>query len=512
VGTPASRLQETQRVTMPPLPSLVTTEPRGLDVRSALAAAQGSAPAHEPESPPAFAPGVVMPPPPPPIFTPEPMRALGAEPLPPPVPDDPQHYEAPVEQLITAPREVVRPPGSRGGPPEIGAVPPRTTEPLIPLIMGDELQPPDESRRGLDDTHPSYQMTSSSGKPPEDTQPRVVLDEAAFRASEPTGEIVVGVAEEEVSISSPGRPKGPRRRAIPSGSQPGLKALSTPGRGGARSVEIKEDTPGSSEPEDSLRVDIEVEEGDEFRDPRENTRKTAMPNWQAEDERREQSENAVRSAERAPSGKRSLAWFVLSLALLAGAGAAVYFTLSRQEMEQLVRSMLGMEKPPPPPEARPITPPPQPVTAPTPATPPEATAPTSPSAPETAALPSPTPAPAETVAASEEPSLGSEEDLFPLPTPSQSTKKAPGQRTKKSQQVRSKEAIELQRDWNRTRTDYAKLTGELGCESPKLALLCRKFDDLKREKEELGDGAYDRDLHNRVKKLRVELQALVKTL
>jgi hypothetical protein len=453
------------------------------------------------------------------------MLALADEPPPPPVPDDPEHYEAPVEQLITAPREVVRPPGSRAGPPELGAVPPRTTEPLIPVILGDELPRPDESRRGLDDTHPSYLMASSPGKPPEDTQPRVVLDEAAFRASEPTGEVVVGVVDDEISISSPGRPKGPRRRAIPSGSQPGLKAVSSPGRGGARSVEIKEDTSGSSEPEDSLRVDIEVDEGDEFRDPRENTRKTAMPNWQAEDERREQRDAAVRSAERASSGKRSLGWLVLSLALLVGAGAAVYFTLSRQEMEQLVRSMLGMGKPPPPPAARPLTPSPQPAsqngppgstapgaTTPAPATPPEAAAPTSPSPPDSMALPSPTPAPAETVAASEEASLIAEEDLVPLPTPSQSTKKTPGQRTKKSQQVRSKEASELQRDWNQTRATYAKLTGELGCESTKLALLCRKFDDLKREKEELGDGAYDRELHNRVKKLRSELQVLAKSL
>jgi serine/threonine protein kinase len=525
MGTPASRLQETQRVTMPPLPppGSITTEPRGLDVSRALAATQqGTAPAHEFASPAAPAAGV--PPPPPPIFTPEPMRALGDEPLPPPVPDDPQHYEAPVEQLITAPREAVRPPGSRGGPPELGAVPPRTTEPLIPVVLGDELLRPDEGRRGLDDTHPSYQMTSSSGKPPEDTQPRVVLDEAAFRASEPTGEIIVGVAEEEVSISSPGRPKGPRRRAIPSGSQPGLKAVSAPGRGGARSVEIKDDAQGSSEPEDSLRVDIEVEEGDEFRDPRENTRKTAMPNWQAEDERREPRGETVRSAERAPSGKRSLGWFVLSLALLVGAGAAVYFTLSRQEMEQLVRSMLGMEKPPPP-EARPLTPPPQPAsqngppgstaagaTTPAPATPPEAAVPMPPSSPESVAFPSPTPAPAETVAASEDPSLGAEEDLGSLPTPSLSPKKTPGSRTKKSQQVRSKEATDLQKEWNQTRAVYAKLTGELGCESTKLALLCRKFDDLKREKEELGDGGYDRDLHNRVKKLRSELSTLLRSL
>jgi hypothetical protein len=309
---------------------------------------------------------------------------------------------------------------------------------LIPVILGDELLRPDEGRRGLDDTHPSYQMASSPGKPPEDTQPRVVLDEAAFQASEQTGEIILGVAEEDVSISSPGRPKGPKRRGIPSGSQPGLKAVSTPGRGGARSVEIKDEAPGSAEPEDSLRVDIEVEEGDEFRDPRENTRKTMMPNWQAEDERREQRDEAVRSAERAPSGKRSLGWFVLSLALLVGAGAAVYFTLSRQEMEQLVRSMLGMEKPPPQ-EARPFTPPPQPASqngppgstapgaaTPAPATPPEAAAPTSPSTPDAVALPNPTPAPAETVAASEEPGLGSEEDLLLLPTPSQSPKKTPG--------------------------------------------------------------------------------------
>jgi hypothetical protein len=232
----------------------------------------------------------------------------------------------------------------------------------------------------------------------------------------------------------------------------------------------------------------------------------------------------VRSAERAPAGKRSLGWLVLSLALLVGAGAAVYFTLSRHEMEQLVRSMLGMEKPPPP-EARPLTPPPQPAsqngppgstaagaTTPAPATPPEAASPTPASPPDPVTVPNPTPAPAEAVAASEEPGLGADEDLVPLPTPSQSPKKTPGSRTKKSTPARSKEATELQKEWIQTRNTYAKLVAELGCENTKLALLCRKYDDLKREKEELGDGGFDKDLYNRLKKLRSELQSLAKSL
>lgn len=505
VGAPASRLQETQRVAMPPVPQgSITTEPRGLDVARALAASQqGAANASAPESPPAPAPAVVMPPPPPAIFTPEPMPALSVGDVPPPIPDDPQHYEAPVE-VVTAPQELPRPSGSRAGPPELAATPPRITEPSMPVILGDPLPRPDESRRGLDDTHPSYQMASAPGKPPEDTQPRVVLDGAAFQSAEATGEIIVGV-EEEVSISSPGRPKGPRRaRGVPTGSQPGVKTA--PGRGGARSVEIKEGVLGGSDPEDSLPVEIEIDEDIELRDPRENTRKTAMPNWQAEDEAR---------AEREPAGRRSLGWFVLSLALLVGAGAAIYSTLSHSEMEQLLRSMFGLEKPVPQ-ETRPLGSQPAPAsqggapgaTPPAPAAPSEGSAPTA----SPASEPAPPSAPGEAAAASEEPSLGVEDDLVPLPSPPQVAKKSSGSRYRKSQPARSKEATELQRDWNQTRSVYAKLTGELGCESTRLALLCRKFEDMKREKEELGDTGYDKDFHLRVKKLRSELGALLRSL
>ncbi|HYO67225.1 MAG TPA: hypothetical protein VEU33_14210, partial [Archangium sp.] len=121
-------------------------------------------------------------------------------------------------------------------------------------------------------------------------------------------------------------------------------------------------------------------------------------------------------------------------------------------------------------------------------------------------------APAETAAASEDPSLGVEDELFPLPTPPQATKKAPGSRSKKQQPARSKDAVELQKDWNQTRSVYAKLTGELGCESTKLALLCRKFEDLRRERDGLGESGYDKDFHQRVKKLRTELTAVLRSL
>jgi hypothetical protein len=104
-----------------------------------------------------------------------------------------------------------------------------------------------------------------------------------------------------------------------------------------------------------------------------------------------------------------------------------------------------------------------------------------------------------------------EDELVALPTPPQATKKAPPSRSKK-QPARSKEAVELQRDWNQTRTVYAKLTGELGCESTKLALLCRKFEDLRRERDGLGESGYDKDFHQRVKKLRTELTAVLRSL
>jgi hypothetical protein len=445
------------------------------------------------------------------------MPAIEVGALPPPVPDDPQHYEAPVE-VITSPKELPRPPGSRAGPPELGAVPPRTTEPSMPVLLGEPLPRPDESRRGLDDTHPSYTMGSSSGKPPEDTQPRVVLDGSAFQTGEATGEIVVGV-EEEVSISSPGRPKPPRRaRGIPSGSQPGVKAASAPGRGGARSVEIKDGVLTGPEADDSVPVVIDIDEDLELRDPRENTRKTAMPNWAAEDDTRGQRDGSVRNAERAPGGRRSLGWFVLSLALLVGAGAAVYSTLSRSEMEQLLRTMLGLEQPVPQ-ETKPLNPQPAsqsgpPGTTPVGATPPASAAPSEASAPTPPPAPAPAApaAPEETAAASEELSLSVDDDLVPLPSPPQVSKKTSGSRSKRAQSARNREASDFQRDWYLTRNAYAKLTQELGCENSKLALLCRKYEDLKREREELGDGGYDKDLHQRMKKLRSELTALLRSL
>jgi serine/threonine-protein kinase len=99
------------------------------------------------------------------------------------------------------------------------------------------------------------------------------------------------------------------------------------------------------------------------------------------------------------------------------------------------------------------------------------------------------------------------DDIFvPLPNappPPASKKTTPPRSTKKA--VRSKDAIELQKEWSQVRGLYQKLTQEQSCESPKLGLLCSKYDALKADMAELGDG-YDKSIQEQVRKMRKSLQ------
>jgi serine/threonine protein kinase len=518
----ASRLQETQRVSLPPLPSpgLVTTEPRGLEVgRTHAPGQQGPGPAGPPESPASSA--AAHQPPPFPFFTPPtPMPAVGGGALP-PVPDEALLLEAQAE-IVTAPRELPRSMFSRAAQGEPGGAAGRPTEPLLPLSPDGAPVRSEASRRGLDDTHPSYQMAPA--KPPEDTQPRVVLDEAALQSQSDTGEIIItGVPEEpsisspgrassasEDSISVPGRSKSSRRvRGSSSAGMPSVpRGGAAPARGAPRPVE-----PESSEAEDSVPVSIDVDDsGMEPQNPRDEARRTPLPR-SGEGSRRAPREEPRRTATPAPARKRSWGWFAVSLVLLLGAGAAVYVTLP--QMETLLRSKFGNEKPPElgltpiQPQVPPSGPP---GTAPPPA--PSATPP--PSAGAVATPPSaPGPAGTHPPAADSAVAPGSaEEDLVvPLPTPLASPpKRASGSRPGKKgpQTARSKEANELQKEWVQARSFYTKLTQEQSCDSPKFALACKRFEDLKGDMSELGEGAYDKDVYNRAKKLRIELGILVR--
>ncbi|HYH95955.1 serine/threonine-protein kinase [Hyalangium sp.] len=517
----ASRLQETQRVSLPPLPSpgLVTTEPRGLEVGRAHASGQqGPGPAAPPESPASST--AAQQPPPFPFSTPAPMPAVGGGAWP-PVPDEALLLEAQAE-IVTAPRELPRSTSSRAAQGESGGAAGRPTEPLLALVPDGAPARTEAGRRGLDDTHPSYQMAPA--KPPEDTQPRVVLDEAALQNQSDTGEIIItGVPEEssisspgrassasEDSISAPGRSKSTRRvRGSSSAGMPSVpRGGAAPARGAQRPVES-----GSSEAEDSIPVSIDVDDGGvEPRNPRDETRRTPIPSRPGEGSRRAQREEPRRPATPAPARKRSWAWFAVSLVLLLGAGAAVYVTLP--QMEKLLKSKLGIEKPPElgltpiQPQVPPSGPP---GTAPSATPPPPAGAvATPPSAPESAGTPQPAAAAADSAAT---PESVEEELVVPVPTVLASPpKKAPGSRSGKrgSSSARSKEATELQKEWAQARNSYNKLTQEQSCDSPTLALACKRFEDVKGDMSNLGEGAYDKDVYNRVKKLRIELGNLVR--
>lgn len=503
----AARLQETQRVTMPPPPSSAG-------------------------SPATASPAVMLP-----FTTPStPMPAVSEE-SPPPVPDESLPAESQAE-IITAPRELPRSMSARATQADPGS---GGTDP---------------SRRGLDDTHPSYQMASSP--PPADTQPRVVLDDLALQNGPEEG-IVPGIPEEplsnpgrdrsEDSISVPGRPRSGRRPRSTGGtpaSLPAMRGGTASGRAAQRPVEPVSAPPERAETEDSAPVAITVDDPTpaEPRDPRDDTRRTPLPTRPPTESRRAQREEARRpAAQAAPAPKRSWGWMVLSLVLLLGAAAAVYATLPM--IQALVKSKLEDAKPAEPgatriqptpvpsgppgqtPAAAPSTPEPEAATPPaaTPpspapteagATPPEgATAAAAPPA-GAAALAPAAESPAGAVAAvtpevpvteSASPDEGEDEDLLPLPaTPSPPPKKSQSSRSsKKASAAVRKEVQELKNDWTATKAAYAKLTQEVSCEATTLGLLCSRYDNLRRDYAALGENTYDKEIHSRVKRMRTEL-------
>jgi serine/threonine-protein kinase len=108
-----------------------------------------------------------------------------------------------------------------------------------------------------------------------------------------------------------------------------------------------------------------------------------------------------------------------------------------------------------------------------------------------------------------------DDDLVPLPSAPTATpaKKNPGSRPgkKTSPQVRSKEAQELKNEWTQAKGFFARLTQDQSCESPRLGITCRKFEDLKREVAALGEGGYDKDVHTRVRRMRADLGNLLRS-
>src|SRR6185503_10257421 len=98
-----------------------------------------------------------------------------------------------------------------------------------------------------------------------------------------------------------------------------------------------------------------------------------------------------------------------------------------------------------------------------------------------------------------------DDELLAVPaTPAPTAKKSPGSRPGKKAAPVRREVQELKNDWTQTKAAYAKLIQQVPCETQKMGLLCSRYDALKEAVVGLGDG-YDKDIHNRVKKMRTEL-------
>ena len=534
MGAPPARPGEMPRV-VPPPPLSSGPTPRSQEMMRSQAPTIQSPTVGGPElpAPPVLAAG--MPPPAPAGLASSSSMPAAREPVAPPVPDSALPPPVSTEAGVPA-REPYRSAPSRAAQGEpVGS---RPTEPMLP--QAPEGGRVEAGRHGLDDTHPGYSMPSP--KPPEDTQPRVVLDNDALRAHGEAEEqiIVDGVLEEP----APPRPKPPRRGRV---SSVGVPAVS---RGATARGPVRPPGPeDASEKEDSGSLPIEVEEGAEVpRDPREDTRKTPIPTRPGEPSRRAQREDSRRGPAPVPAPvpvpvrKSSKAWIVVSLLMLLVAGAAVVVALP-QLGHLLQQGQNPSTKLPPAVPIRPVPipsgppgtmPPGSTVAPPNPGHPPApggtapapgatapapgATAPapgaTAPAPGATAAAPggtapgaaptapAPTPAPATAVV---EAAPGDDDFLVPPPNSTQAPPKkvTPSRPVKKV--PRSKEATELLKDMNAIRSIYQKATHEQPCENSKLAVLCQRYKDLDAEVAGLGDE-YSREVHGRVKRMRKDIQ------
>ncbi|WP_224361486.1 serine/threonine-protein kinase [Hyalangium versicolor] len=465
----AVRNMETQRVSVgPPPPPAAAHAPESEDAEIDSLFLEPTGPMGQPSSSESY------------VTPPNPIPAV-REASPPPVPDEELPQEAAEEpEPSGSSRE-----RSRGASP-----------PALELALESLDAVPEPSRRGLDDTHPSYQMASS--KPAEDTQPRVVLDEAAFRGQqEPEEQVVVGGMLED---SAANRTKPPRRQRGSAGGLPAVsRGASNAARGPSRPLPAED---SESPSEDSDPVGIEIEDGGEAaRDPRDDTRKTPIPTRPGE--RRTHREDARRAAAAAaaPEKKRSWLWLMVSFMLLVVAGAAVVVLLPQLEL----MLNLGAEPKSRPPPAVPIRPQPAPSGTPGAVAPAGTAAPGVPP-PEPVVPPAAAEAVAPVTKETAEEAAVDDDMLVPLPnaSPPAPAKKASSSKASKKG-PRSKESAELQKEWAQVRTLYARMTEEQGCENRKLALVCRVYEDVKTDVTDLGDG-FDPKVLDQVRKLRKQIQ------
>ncbi|ADO75109.1 serine/threonine-protein kinase [Stigmatella aurantiaca] len=428
---------------------------------------------------------------------------------------------APPEEAPTVPDAAPAAPSFPGDLPPVPSSESRSLPPPVAAVSRAPVAPApvEQSRRGIDDTHPSYQMLTPARS--DDTHPRVVLDEAAFkdeeREDEEPSRVIVGNMDE--GAPAPVRPKTAttsQRTRVSTTGMPSVPRTGAPRSGSVRAV--------TSE---SALAAFKEEGGS--RDPREETRRTAMPPPPAEPPRRIHREDTRRTAVSQRPRKASWLRLAVGLGLPLLVVGGVLVALPR--LKPLIQEMLQDPVNPAPP-AIPLSPgrsasPPKAVTSPPPpsAPPPsEAAAPGEAAPSHAAAAPSPTePPPAEdkgpeTAAAAPPPAANpgltavevAESEMFvPLtpgpPEPAAATSKRTVKGAGAVKKAARKEVLDLQRDWAQTRGAFTRLTHEHSCESPRIGILCNRFENLQNDLLELGD-AYDKRTHERVKDLRKVIQ------
>ncbi|WP_450097565.1 serine/threonine-protein kinase [Stigmatella hybrida] len=421
--------------------------------------------------------------------------------------------QAPARPLAPPPEEAPTVPEAAPAAPsysefEAPLTPPPLVPPSRPPVAA---SPSEQSRRGLDDTHPSYQMLTPAQH--EDTHPRVVLDEAALQEDvRPEEEASVRVSASSLEEEPPTTPVRPRtatsqRTRVSTTGMPSVARNGSPRSGPVRTVSVEFPM---------------VEEG-QGRDPREETRRTAAPP-PGDAPRRIHREDTRRTA--MPPRPRKSSWVRLALGLglpllLVGAVLVALPRLKPLLQETLKEPVRPVPAPVPLSPARSAS-------APKPASPPseaaalpeaegrkEAVAPAAPSempvasdkGPEAAPAPPPVANPGLTAV-----EVAESEMFVPLtpppsepPAPAAPPAKKPAKNAAPAKKGTRKELSELQRDWNATRNAFSRLTHEQSCDSPRIGILCNRFENLQGDVLELGDG-YDKRTHDRVKDLRRALQ------
>ncbi|MDY7227556.1 serine/threonine protein kinase [Hyalangium rubrum] len=470
----------------PPVPaSALTPEPRSTDTVRANAPTIQIPTPFVPEPTPAPAA-----PPPPAWFsapTQAPSQREASEARSAPPPEGPRTSTSAMDTLPPV-RESGRVSASRAALAEAGSAAPLSAEALLQLLPSDTLPPTGSNRPGMDDTHPSYQMAANPAIP-EDTQPRVMLDEAALSAppvpDAPDPIIVGGTLEESSGVS---RPKNARRPRLSSpGMAPVTRGGTSPRSGPVRAVE-PESAPAPAPEEDGL----------EARDPREDTRKTPIPTRPGENTRRIHRDDTKRPQKAAPAKKRSWGWLLVTVLVLGITGGAMAMAFPH------LKPLLNFKPVP-------VNPPPKSALGRSPLTPVPGAGASAPGA-EAAPTPGGAQAPAVAEAATpgaetpeaEEPMM-EDEMLVPLmasPTSAPSSKKAPARPSKKPAR---KEASELQKEWGLASRAFQKLTEVQSCESPKIGILCKRYETLQNDVEQVGDSG-DKEVLGRVKKLRKDIQ------